>query len=99
MMDKIFHYLVLVFAVGIFSLVYFKLLRFSLDKVVMKEKPFSFLYISFFIRIILTVCFFYILLKYYHDIQEMLIAVVIFVICRYLILRKDKMVIKKVKSK
>ena len=89
-MSTLLHYLVLVFATALFTFIYFKFLRFSLDKVLSKEKSFNFIYFSFVARICLTVFFFYILLKYYHDMQELLIVIIIFLVCRYLILRKDR---------
>lgn len=97
-MATILHYLILIFATGLFSFVYFKFLHFSLDKVLSKEKSFNFIYLSFFARICLTILFFYILLRYYHDIQEMFLIIVIFIICRYFILRNDKKNIKKEKN-
>ena len=93
-MATILHYLVLVFATALFTFIYFKFLRFSLDKVLSKEKSFNFIYFSFVARICLTILFFYILLKYYHDIQEIFIVIVIFLVCRYLILRNDRNIVK-----
>ena len=94
-MQSILHYLILIFATGLFAFVYFKFLRFSLDKVLSKEKSFNFIYFSFLVRIFLTISFFYILLKFYHTIQELFMVVVVFMICRYVILRKDRKAIKK----
>ena len=94
-MQSILHYLILIFATGLFAFVYFKFLRSSLDKVLLKEKSFNFIYFSFLARIFLTILFFYVLLKYYHSIQELFIVVIVFMICRYIILRKDRKVIKK----
>lgn len=89
-MTIILHYLILVFATGLFSFIYFKFLRYSLNKVLSKEKNFSFIYYSFMARVLLTIVFFYILLKYYHNIVDMFIVLVIFLVCRFLILRKDR---------
>ncbi len=89
-MSTILHYLILIFATAIFAFIYFKFLKYSLDKVLSKEKNFNFIYYSFIIRICLTILFFYVLLKYYNDIQEIFIVIVIFLCCRFLILRKEK---------
>ena len=93
-MATIIHYLILVFATGLFAFVYFKFLKYSLDKVLSKEKKFSFIYYSFVARICLTILFFYILLKYYHDVREMFIVIIIFLLCRFFILKKDRAIQK-----
>lgn len=89
-MTTILHYLTLIFATSLFTLLYFKFLKFSLDKVLSKEKSFNYIYVSFLIRFCLTLAFFYILLKYYHDIQEILLVIIVFLICRYFVLRMEK---------
>ncbi|MBR1544362.1 MAG: hypothetical protein IJ638_00250 [Alphaproteobacteria bacterium] len=98
-MANILRYLILIFTTALFALVYFRFLKFSLDKVLSKEKSFNFIYFSFIARILLTIVFFYLLLKYYHDIQEIFMVVIVFLICRFLVLRKDKSSIKKVVKK
>ncbi len=94
-MTTILHYLVLIFVTLFFTILYFKFLKFSLDKVLSKEKSFNYIYVSFLTRFCLTLVFFYMLLKYYHDIQEILLVIIVFLICRYFILRNEKKFIKK----
>ncbi len=94
-MATVLHYLILIFATALFAFVYFKFLKYSLDKVLSKEKSFNFIYFSFITRICLTILFFYILLKYYHEIQEIFVVIIVFLVCRYLVLKKDKKVSRK----
>lgn len=95
MLNSILHYMILFFVTGLFSLIYFKLLKNSLNKVLSKEKSFNYIYFSFILRMCLTLLFFFFVLKYYRSFIEIAIIIVAFVFFRYLSIRKDKNVIKK----
>ncbi len=95
MLNSILHYMILFFVTGLFSLIYFKLLKNSINKVLSKEKSFNYIYFSFILRMCLTFLFFFFVLKYYRSFIEIAIIIVAFVFFRYLSIRKDKNVIKK----
>ncbi len=95
MLNSILHYMILFFVTGLFSLIYFKLLKNSINKVLSKEKSFNYIYFSFILRMCLTLLFFFFVLKYYRSFIEIAIIIVAFVFFRYLSIRKDKNVIKK----
>ena len=90
MLETVLHYLILIFAVGCFSLIYFTLLRQSVDKVLSREKSVNYIYLSFLIRICLAGVFFFFLLKYYRNIRDFIFIILIFICFRYLMIRKDK---------
>lgn len=90
MLETVLHYLILIFAVGCFSLIYFTLLRQSVDKVLSREKSINYIYLSFLIRICLAGVFFFFLLKYYRNIRDFIFIILIFIGFRYIAIRRDK---------
>ena len=93
MLDIILHYTTLIFAVGCFTVIYFKLLRSTVNKVTSStntEGKVATVYTSFMARLLLAFAFFYCLLKYYNEIRDMIIMVVVFVFIRYLIVRHER---------
>ena len=90
MLETILHYLILIFAVGCFSLIYFTLLRQSVDKIFSREKSINYIYLSFLIRICLAGVFFFFLLKYYRNIRDFIFIILIFIGFRHIAIRRDK---------
>lgn len=90
MFQTILHYLILVFVTGLFSMIYFKLLKSSMDKVLSKEKSVNHIYSSFLFRIGLAGLFFFLILKYYKEIEEIVLVVLTLMFFKYLATRKDK---------
>lgn len=98
MLQNIFNYLTLIFITGLFSLIYFYLLKKSMDKVLTKQKSINHIYSSFLLRIFLAGLFFYLILKYYKKIEEFILIILTFAFFRYLATRKDKLNVKNTKK-
>lgn len=93
-MENILSYLIIVFVTTLFSIVYFSLLKFGMNKVLSKEDEkfgnLSYLYGSFVVRFILAGIFFFLLLKYYRALDELALVVVTFLVVRYVFIKKER---------
>ena len=94
-MASILHYLTIIFVTGLFSLLYFFMLKLGMDNVVRKtlEKEkvdMSGFYSSLLLRIILAGVFFFFMLKYYRKIDEIVLIILTFIFVRYLAIGKER---------
>lgn len=94
MLQTILHYLILVFITGLFSMIYFKLLKSSMDKVLSKQKSVNHIYSSFLLRISLAALFFFLILKYYKEVEEIVLVVLTLMFFKYLATKEDRRNIK-----
>ena len=99
-MDKILHYLVIIFATGLFSVIYFAMLKSGMKKVLQRSRELNYvemnyLYGSFLLRFFLAGVFFFFILKYYKRLDEIILVVATFVFIRYLEIKFEKSKIKK----
>ena len=94
MLQTILHYLILGFITGLFSMIYFKLLKSSMDKVLSKQKSVSHIYSSFLLRISLAALFFFLILKYYKEVEEIVLVVLTLMFFKYLATKEDRRNIK-----
>ena len=92
MLNTILHYLTLIFAVACFTVIYFKLLSATVNHITAGkvDGKVSTIYTSFFVRLFLAFLFFYCLLKYYNEIRDIIIMVLVFICVRYFIIRHEK---------
>ena len=97
MLDNILHYTTLIFAVGCFTIIYFKLLSATVNRVTSdpSKGKVSAIYTSFLVRLFLAFVFFYCLLKYYGEIRDIIVMIFVFIAVRYLIIRHEKAVLLK----
>lgn len=93
-MNNILSYLIIIFATAIFSIIYFVMLKFGMNKVLSKEDEkfgnMGYLYGSFVIRFVLAGIFFFLLLKYYKALDELALIVLTFLVVRYFVIKREK---------
>ncbi|MGN0929247.1 MAG: hypothetical protein ACI4N3_01250 [Alphaproteobacteria bacterium] len=93
-MENILSYLIIIFVTALFSIFYFAMLKLGMNKVLSKEDEkfgnMGYLYGSFLLRFLLAGIFFFLLLKYYRDLDELALVVLTFLVVRYLIVKREK---------
>lgn len=89
-MNNLTHYLVIFFATALFTLIYLKLLKNSVNKVIDGKKSFNYIYLSFVLRFVLAAVFLFCMLKYFNDIREIIIVICTFILLKTFYVRKVK---------
>ena len=93
-MEKMLSYFIIIFVTALFSILYFVMLKFGMNKVLLREDEkfgnMGYFYLSFLIRFILSGIFFFLLLKYYKALDELALIVLTFLVVRYFVIKREK---------
>lgn len=90
-MNSVLHYLLIIFITALFTLLYFILLKLGVNRLFKNSLQGQFsmgqVYSSFLLRFLLAGIFFFILLKYYSELDEILIIVLTFIVVKFFIVK------------
>lgn len=93
-MQSLYVYLFVIFATALFSIIYFTMLKFGMNRVTTEEDAkfgnLTYFYTSFLIRFTLAGIFFFLMLKYYRALDELALMVLTFLIVKYFFVRREK---------
>ena len=93
-MQTLYVYLFVVFVSALFSIIYFTMLKFGMNRVMTEEDTkfgnLTYFYTSFLIRFTLAGIFFFLMLKYYRALDEIALMVLTFLVVKYFFVRHER---------